>query len=185
MIVEVYAMNRKNTWMLMPTVFLPYYLLFTTFVLLYSTEVTFFKWLLRSLGDNGWAPVLFLVIYSVIALALNIFYVYQSIRKGMEPLFLAKVAMIIKLVQIPAFLIIFVYGVLFTVAIFTIGFAIAFVIFDALSLLLSGMVMMASVVNSKRRREVSNTHAILFILSQFMFCVDVVMSIVWYRRLKK
>lgn len=178
-------MNHKNTWMLIPSAFLPYFVLFITFALLYSNKVAFFKWLFKSLGNNGWPLVIFLLMYSMIALSLNFCFMIQSIRMDREPLALAKVAMIIKLVQIPAFLVIFIYGLLFTITIFTIGFAIGFVVFDALSLFLSGMVMTASVLNSKRRREVPNTQAILFILSQFLFCVDVVVSVVWYRRLKK
>jgi len=93
--------------------------------------------------------------------------------------------MIIKIVHIPAYIILFFFGLLTTLTIFTFPFAIAFIIFDNLTIFMSGIIGLSGLIRSFIEKKVSIKKVILYGLFQFIFCIDVISSIIIYRKVKK
>lgn len=108
-----------------------------------------------------------------------------SIRKSWDSLSLAKTAVIVKLIQVPAYLLIFVMGVLLLLTIFTIPFAIALFLFDCITLCLTGLLTIAAAVNAARQRYITAKCAIWVGVLQFVFVADVVSTMVFFSKLPK
>lgn len=94
---------------------------------------------------------------------------------------LALASMIVKLAQIPAYVIWFVLGVSF----FLFGFAAAAFIVDAAAILFSGLVGLAAVRRCRTEGKLERKAAILHGILQFLFCVDVISAIMLYRKTKE
>lgn len=92
--------------------------------------------------------------------------------------------MITKLIQIPSYIVIFVLGVLLTITIFTFAFSILMFFFDYLTLIMTGLINSAAVINASRKKAVSFGKNIWIIILQFVFCADVVASIIFYIKIK-
>lgn len=93
--------------------------------------------------------------------------------------------MVVKLIQIPAYLAIFVLGVLFFISIFTYVFSIFFILYDAAAILLTGLIGVAAVIRAHAEGRATDAFAVINGILQFIFCVDVVSSIVVYVRARK
>lgn len=88
--------------------------------------------------------------------------------------------MLIKLVQIPAYLAIFVLGVLFFLTIFTYAFSVFFVLFDCITIFLTGFVGLTANLRAYKERKCSGSFAALNSVCQFVFCIDVISAVVVY-----
>ncbi len=125
--------------------------------------------------------------YLLITLVCTVTYTVLAIRHRWDAVATARASMIVKLAQIPAYVAIFVLGVLFLITIFTMGFSLFFVLYDGLSVLLSGLVGLVAVIRGRReccgRRPIA-FWAIMGVL-QFWFCLDVVAAIVVYAQAKQ
>ena len=88
--------------------------------------------------------------------------------------------MLIKLVQIPAYLAIFVLGVLFFLTIFTYAFSVFFVLFDCITIFLTGFVGLTANLRVYKERKCSGSFAALNSVCQFVFCIDVISAVVVY-----
>ena len=178
-------MTKKNFWMVIPTLLLPYLALFTLATVFLSTKVAFFKYIMDSVFDSN---VLFLIaafiLCCIVATVLDIICVSFSISKKWSALSFAKVVMIIKLIQIPAYILIFILGVLLAITIFTIPFSIALFLSDCLSLALTGALAVSAMINSIRQGAFQLRDVFAMIIMQFVFCADVVVFIIFYIRLK-
>ena len=108
-----------------------------------------------------------------------------GIKGNWDALSVAKTTMIIKLIQIPAYVVIFLLSAIFVMMIFTIGFVIVFAFFDYLTLLMSGMLGILAVVLAIRNGKVSFKESWWVILLQFIYCADVVATVIFYVKLKK
>ena len=182
---EVIGMKKK-LWLLIPAICIPYLALFTLATLFFSAETPFFGFLMESVFQNN----LFLLLgplgfFCLLVLTVSIVYVVLSVRKGWDALTLAKYAMILKLTQVPAYVVIFVLGVLLAITIFTIPFAIGLWLLDCFTLLISGLFMLAAVVNSVRQDVFESREVCWYAILQLFFCADVVATVVFYRKLKK
>ena len=88
--------------------------------------------------------------------------------------------MLIKLVQIPAYLAIFVLGVLFFLTIFTYAFSVFFVLFDCITIFLTGLVGLTANLRLYKERKCSGSFAALNSVCQFVFCIDVISAVIVY-----
>ena len=177
---------RKKIWMLIPAICIPYLALFTLATLFFSAETPFFGFLMEFVFQNN----LFLLLgplgfFCLLTLAASVVYVVMSVRKGWDALTSAKYAMILKLAQVPAYVVIFVLGILLAITIFTIPFAIGLWLLDCFTLLISGLFMLAAVINSVRQGVFKSTEVSWFVILQLFFCLDVVAAVVFYLKLKK
>ena len=170
---------KKKFWMLVPAMCLPYLALFAFFT-------PFTTVIVESVFQNNvlWELALF-VILGLITLAVSIAYFVMAIRKGWDALTMAKYAMILKLAQIPAYIVIFVLGAALLITIFTMAISIGLWLLDCFTLFLSGLFTVAAVINSVRQGDFTPKEVQWFAVLQLFFCIDVVAAIVFYRKLKK
>ena len=92
--------------------------------------------------------------------------------------------MIVKLVQIPAYAGILLLGMGFSL---TVYFAVnvVFFLFDVLTIALSGLLGVAAVSRAQEEGIFTKYHAERLGIFQFIFCVDVVASMISYCRLRR
>ncbi len=179
-------MNKKLFVLSIPTLLSPYIAIFTLAVVFLSTKVKLFEAIMESIFQNdGLLLIAALVIYFLLTFALCIATFFISTFKFCDALSAAKNAMLIKLIQIPAYVVIFVLGVVMTIAIWTIPFTIALFWIDCLCLFLTSLPVISSIICAVRHGTMKFQEVIWVIILQFVFCADVVAAIIYYKRLKE
>ena len=178
-------MNKKKILFVLPAALLPYFALFSVCLILFSVRLPAFGVIMESIFRNNILYLLAaLVLFGMLTAGLSVACFILSIRKGWDATSLAKSAMIIKLFQLPAYVLIFILGVLLAITLFTIPFSIALFLFDCLTLSLTGLLTSAAAINASRQGLCKTKEVVCIILLQLVFCVDVVASIVFYSVLK-
>ena len=172
--------KRAVLCLLLPAAALPYILLMAMWILMKASRVmeTVFH-------NNAFELIGVFLIYMLIALIGTVTFFVLSILKSWDSVSLAKIAAIIKLIQIPAYILIFVLGVLFAITIFTFIFSAIFMIVDVLSVCMSGLITIAAVISAAKEGKRPLKHSIWVILLQFVFCADVVAAVIFYKQIKK
>ena len=133
---------KKQIWCLIPTVVFPYLVLGALSIVFFDSNFQVMETVFRG---NGWNLVVLLLFFAGLAVGFTIYYCILCISNRWPPLFQAKTAMIIKLIQIPAYLSIFVFGVLLMITPFTLPFTLALFLLDGFTLLLTGLITVSSV----------------------------------------
>lgn len=179
-------MNKKLLLIFIPIAIVPYLSLFALATIFFSTTLPFFGWIMDSVFDsNALYLIAALLLYYILAVALSIVCFVVSIYAKWDALSLAKAAMIIKLIQIPAYVLIFVLGLMLLITIFTYPFSIALFMLNCLSMFMTGLLVIASVISAIRNNIFSFTEISWVILLQFVFCADVISSVIFYNKLKR
>ena len=179
-------MNKKKIWFLIPSALLPYMVLCALAVVFLSTKHPLSQWIMEAVfRNNGLLLVAAVLLFSVLVAALSALCFVTAIRKGWDPVPLARTAVIIKLCQIPAYILVLALGVLLATSLFTIPFAIALFALDCLTLVLTGLPIIAAAINATRKGICAWNDIIWLILPQFVFCADVVAAIIFYNKLRK
>lgn len=96
-----------------------------------------------------------------------------------------RTVMLIKVISIPAYIVIFIVGTLCMLTIFTFGISIFLMLFDAMSIFLSGTVGVAAVKRAHDEKVISVGEAVLHGILQFLFCADVVSSLILFCKAKR
>ena len=179
-------MKQKKFLFMIPTILLPYLILLSLATVFYSTRISFFTFIMdKVFHANGLYLLAAIFLYCIITTALGIVCFAASIKGNWDALLLSKRVMIIKLVQIPAYTVIFVLGVLLALTIFTYPVSFALFLLDCLTVFLTGLLVTAAAVNAVRQGNLQYKNVIWIIVLQFIFCADVVASILFYWMLKK
>ena len=179
-------MNKKLFVISVPIMLVPYLALFTLATVFFSTEVPFFNYIMESVFDsNALYLIAALLLYCLLIGVLSIVCFFVSIFKKWDAISLAKTAMIMKLAQAPAYVLIFALGVVFVITIFTIPFSIGLFVIDCLSVFITGLFVISSVITAIRNNTFTLKEVIWVILLQFVFCADVISSVVFYIKLKR
>lgn len=97
---------------------------------------------------------------------------------------ITRINMVIKIVQVPAYLCIFVVGFVCLLTIFMLGFSFALVVFDCAAIILSGLIGVSAVSRSYAEGMLSQTEMVIHSILQFIFCLDVISSIIVFRKIK-
>ena len=71
------------------------------------------------------------------------------------------------------------------ITLFTIPFAVGLVVIDCLALFMTGLPIIASAVMAKRQGVFSLKEVFWVIALQFVFCADVIASVMFYLKLKR
>ncbi len=179
-------MNSKRIWYIIPQAILPYFILFILAIVFYSNKLPFFQYIMENiLNNNGLWLLLILFIYCIITSIISIICFINSIRKNWDPLSTAKCATVLKLAQVPAYYVIFILGVLFFLTIFTFAFSIILIWLDCLCLCFSALLILSSTINANRKGIMTFSETTWVIILQFVFCADVVASIIYFKKLQK
>lgn len=168
----------KRYFSLLPVVFFPYSVSLAL-MCIFNND------LMEALFQNNALFLLFgiLVLY-VIALACSAIVFIISLVLKWDALELLRVNMIIKLVHIPAYLFIFLFGLGTLITIFTAPISLLLMLLDAMTIVLSGMIGLAGVIRGRSEKKLSTQAAVLLGFLQFIFCVDVMGAILLYRKAK-
>ena len=179
-------MNKKLFLISVPIVLLPYLVLFALAVIFFSTDLPFFNNIMESVfDDNALYMIGALLLYCILTGVLSVVCFIESICKKWDAISLAKTAMIMKLAQVPAYVLIFALGAVFVITIFTIPFSVGLFITDCLSVFMTGLFVISSVIASIRNKTFTRKEVIWVVLLQFVFCADVISSVIFYKKLKR
>lgn len=179
-------MNKRRIWLVLPMVLLPYLSLLALATIFFSSSNPFFASLMQNVfADNGLYLLAALLGFAFLAVALSIICFVLSIKQEWDALSLAKSAVAVKLAQIPAYIAIFVVGLLMLITLWTIPFALVLYLLDGLVLILSGLLTLSSVINAVRREQTTYQQSWWVIVLQCIFCLDVVAAILHFRKLRK
>lgn len=179
-------MNKKGILIAVVLVLLPYFSLLSLVVIFYSTKLQFCRFIMEEVFDgNGLYLVAAMVVYAVFTTILCVAFSLVSICKKYDALQLVRLALIVKILQIPAHLTVFVLGVLLLITIFTFPFAIGLFFMSGLSLFLTGILVTASLFNSVKQGFLKSNQVILIGALQFVFFADVITAFIYYKKLKK
>lgn len=179
-------MNKKLFLIFVPIVLVPYLVLFGLSTIFFSTKLPLFHWIIESVfGGNALHLIAALLLYCIFITVLSVVCFIVSIHAKWDALLLAKLAMIIKLVQMPAYGLILALGVIFILSIFTIPFSIGLFIFSCLSVFMTGLFVISSVIITIKKNIFAFNEVFWVILLQFVFCADVISSVGFYIKLKR
>jgi hypothetical protein len=125
-----------------------------------------------------------IVVMYIVAVVGSVVFLIRNIAKARKAKELLRINMIVKLIHVPAYLFIFLMGLGFTITIFTIGISVVLMILDGMTIFLTGMIGLGGVIRSLRESKLSKRSAVTHGILQFIFCADIISSIIIYRRVK-
>lgn len=179
-------MNKKRIWLLVPTLALPYFVLCAFTITLFSTKHPLCRYIMeRIFAGNGLLLIATILTFSLLAAVLSVTCFIISIRKQWDALPLAYTAMIMKLLQIPAYVVIFILGVVLLTTIMAIPISFSLFLLDCLTLVLTGLLTTAAAVLALRKQTITRKEFGLLVALQLVFCADIIASILLYTILKK
>ena len=178
-------MSKKQIWYILPTILLPYLALCVLAVIFFSTEYPVLSFIMETVFC-GKVIYLFasLLAWCILAAVLSILGVAVGVRQGWSALSLAKTAMIVKLIQVPAYILTFILGAVLAITLFTIPFAIGLFLLDGLTLILTGLLVAAAAVNAVRQGINKRNEVLPLLMLQLFFCLDVAAAIIFFVRLR-
>jgi len=156
------------------------------YLIIFAVICIFTGFLMETIFQNNGLLLLFLLIFIyIIALICAIIVFIKIIIKKQNAQEILHINMVIKLIHIPAYIILFLMGMASLITIFTMGFGIAFFILDCLTIFLTGLIGLGGLIRSLIEKKISFKSVLFYGISQFIFCIDVISSIIIYRKVKK
>lgn len=131
--------------------------------------------------NNVFVPLGFVLLFGMIVYIVNILFLLMARNGTWNSHELNKTNMMVKLIQIPAYLFIFTVGLLCSVIIFTIGISFALMILDMFSIGMTGLFASTAFYTLKKEQKISGKMQALYSLASFLFCVDIIIAILGYR----
>lgn len=178
-------MDKKHLWLLIPAALIPYISLGAVVFILRSTQPVL-SWIMDHIFfDNGLIFAAVILLICLVAAALGIIGFAKSIREKWDAIPIAKTIMWIKLCQIPAYVAIFVLGMILATTIFTILFAIALYLLNCLTLTVTGLLNLSAVIAACREGKTTWKKSWWVAVLQAVFCADVAASVFFYISLKQ
>jgi hypothetical protein len=140
--------------------------------------------LLSELFTEDVAPVVFGVFTLAFALAspvCNVIFMFLS--RNDDPNDLIRTALVVKLIHIPSYIAVFIFGIYAALMIFmTLPLIIMLVLFDCTVLILSGSVSVFALAKNMKNNKLLSAAALV---CQFFFCADIISLLVLHVASKK
>lgn len=163
---------KRYLILLLPGVLFPYVFLFFLF--------GFFRgFLLDWIGENPLLLFLWLGIWFFVSLLANLAFFLLALGKQWAGKSLALISMVLKLIQIPAYVTVFLLSCIFAITIWLFAFVIVLFFFDCLTILLTGFMGLAASIRCAGEKRVSKGLCIANGILSFVFCADVVLAIIF------
>ncbi|MBQ8837202.1 MAG: hypothetical protein IJ002_06830 [Clostridia bacterium] len=137
--------------------------------------------------DNSYYMLFILLILAfaiLISLVTSIGLTVFTVCGKANPLSVAKTVMIAKLVQIPAYIVIFLFCLIGFSNIFLLAFVVVLAFLDCITIFMTALPNAAVAFDSARKSKMTKEKAILLGILQFVFVADIIASIVLYKTLK-
>lgn len=142
-------------------------------------------WFTGTAYDNTIDDVLLgLIALYLFALLCVIIVFIVGLAGKVDPLKRLRVNMMIKLIHIPAYILIFLIGFLCLFTIFTIGVSLVLMILDCVTVFSSGLIGLSGVIRSRKANLISKKTANIHGILQFVFCADVISAIILCKSVK-
>ena len=134
--------------------------------------------------NNFYIGLLSFCIFGLIAFVNVIILCVNNFACKLNAVEATRINMIIKIIQIPAYLFIFVIGCMCLLTIFTVGISFVLLILDGVSIILSGLIGVFVVRRCYADGILTRTEMVIHSILQFVFCLDVVSAIIVFRKVK-
>ena len=169
---------RKLILQLSLTILFPYLIIFAIICIFsgFLMESVFYS--------NAIVLLLFLLVVYFAALISTVVTIAANLHRRRSALEMTRINMVIKLMHIPAYIVIFFMGLLSFITIFTAPFALFFFIFDCMTIFLTGLIGVGGIIQCVREEKVTTKSAVFHGILQFLFCVDVISAVIIHRRVR-
>lgn len=134
--------------------------------------------------NNGLYCLLALLVGAIVAFVFSVVLCLLSYFQHWTAKEMLHLAMVIKLVHIPGYLLIFFWGLLCAFTIFTIGFSVVLAILDGISIGMTGLIGAFGVQKAYHTGQLNWKEGLLHGILQFVFCADVVSIVALYLKIK-
>jgi len=156
------------------------------YTVLFGIYCTYTGFLMDSLFQSHGLVLLFWInIIYFIGFIYSVVYAIISLFRKNKSLELIKMNMIIKLVHIPAYILIFLLGILLFISIFTMGVSFYLIFLDCLTIFCSGIIGVMAIFKGTKENKVDKKYFIKYSLLQFVFCFDVFYAVHIFNKSKK
>lgn len=164
------------------------YLILGMLAMIFGSNTPTGMYLMKNLFfDDVYIMILAFIIFGAVWLAMNIVFLTLVVvgKLKYEASVMARTHMIVKLVQIPAYIGIFIMGLLCLLTFFTFAFSIALFLFDAFSIILTGLFAIACFSCMKNEGMITDGIQLVMSVFSFVFCADTIISVIAYINTKK
>lgn len=175
-------MNAKRIWLVIPAASAIYLLLFSLVLIFFSPEIPYI--MEHVFNNNALILLLVVLLYGLVAACTTMICFILALIKKWDALSMAKTVMIVKIVQFPAYAITLVLAVIFLITIFTWPLSILMGFCAYFSLMMTGFLQSAAVILAIREKKVRFRNSFWVILLQFIYCANLVASIIFYVKLR-
>ena len=164
--------------LLLPAILFPY-------LVVLALVCVFKGYFMKTVFHNNAFDLIFvlLVLYFAALICTGVVFVASLVKKW-NAQELLRINMAIKLIHIPAYLLIFIVGLACMLTIFTFPISFVLLLLDGMTITLSGLIGLAGMIRcvgeNKLSKKAAATHGIL----QFIFCADIFSSIIVYRTIR-
>jgi hypothetical protein len=131
---------------------------------------------------NAYIPMGIIVGLVFITLILNIIYFIKSLKNKDDT---SKSNMIVKLINIPAYIIMFLTCIVCLITIFTFIISFLLGIFGYICLIMTGLYAVSTYKKLKDKNIISKKEFIIFSILSFIYISDIIVSIIAYKKQKK
>ncbi len=168
----------KKYIILLPCAVFPYSLLFAVFCIFTGSFMN------TLFSNNAYILLFYIFLLFIISLICNISFLILSISQKWSSGKIAYINMIIRLIQIPAYILIFTMGIICMLTIFTFGFSVLFIGFDCMSIFLTGLIGISASVRCCFDGKITKSSSIIHSLFQFVFCADIISAVIIFLKAK-
>lgn len=172
-----YRLYLKKYKKLIPTLIFPYTMAIFLLLMIFAQQNIILE-IIMGYGIDIFLIVILLL--PLIGFICNLFMCHQIKKEQWDYLELLEVNLLIKCVQIPAYIVVFLFGVAFLLTIFTFGISIVLIFLDCFSVFLSGMVASTAIKRTVAEGALNKGLAFFLKIGSFIFCLDVIVAIVLY-----
>lgn len=124
--------------------------------------------------------------FIIAVLICSVFCAICAVREDITAYQAAKLNLIVKAVQIPAYIFHFLLGAAGTVmSVWGIGLIMFAVVIDVMTIVLTGIHAVGCVVKIKRENVISGGYAVLAGICSFLFCIDMVTAVILFIKARK
>lgn len=117
------------------------------------------------------------ILVSIVSFAL-------SLWKKWDSKHIALASMLIKLLQTPAYILLFAFGLAGMLFVHFIAMTVIVFLFDCMLISMSGLVSLSAVIRARNEGRIGKGASVVFGIVSFVFCIDVIISVVLYIKIR-
>lgn len=148
-----------------------------------SSKVKFLDVIWEKVFDyNAYIPMGIIVGLVFITFILNIVYFVKSLKSKDDT---AKSNMVVKLINIPAYIVLFLTSIVCLITIFTFIISFLLGIFGYICLIMTGLYAVSTYKKLKDKNIISKKEFIIFSILSFIYIADIIVAIIAYNKYRK